>query len=60
MKIFILDRRSLYRREDERKPPKSFSHVRRKPIDAPVQRIKHIKLGQVKRAQGRLMKHGWR
>ena len=29
-----------------------FGHVRHKPTDAPVQRIEHIKLGQVKRAQG--------
>ena len=30
-----------------------FDHVRRKLTDAPVRRVKHIKLGQVKRAQGR-------
>ena len=30
-----------------------FGHVRRRPTDAPVRRVKRIKLGQVKRAQGR-------
>jgi len=30
-----------------------FGHVRRRPTDAPVRRVKLIKLGQVKRAQGR-------
>ena len=29
-----------------------FGHVRRRPTDAPVRRVKLIKLGQVKRAQG--------
>ena len=33
-----------------------FGHVRRRPTDAPIQRVKRIKLGQVKRAQGRPMK----
>ena len=27
--------------------------MRRKPTDAPVRRVEHINLGQVKRAQGR-------
>ena len=30
-----------------------FGHVRRRPTDAPVRRVEHIKLGQVKRAQER-------
>jgi len=30
-----------------------FGHVRRRPTDAPVWRVERIKLGQVKRAQGR-------
>ena len=30
-----------------------FGHVRRRPTDVPVQRVEHINLGQVKRAQGR-------
>ena len=30
-----------------------FGHVRRRPTDAPVWRVECIKLGQVKRAQGR-------
>jgi len=30
-----------------------FCHVRRRPTDAPVQRVEHINLGQVKRAQWR-------
>ena len=30
-----------------------FSHARRRPTDAPVRRVERIKLGQVKRAQGR-------
>jgi len=30
-----------------------FGHVRRRPTDAPVRRVERIKLGQVKRAQGR-------
>ena len=30
-----------------------FGHVRRRPADAPVRRVEFIKLGQVKRAQGR-------
>ena len=30
-----------------------FGHVQRRPTDAPVRRVKRIKLGQVKRAQGR-------
>ena len=33
-----------------------FGHVRRRPIDAPVRRVERIKLGQVKRAQGRPQK----
>jgi len=33
-----------------------FDHVRRKPTDASVQRVERIKLGQVKRVQGRLKK----
>jgi len=33
-----------------------FGHVRRKPTDAPVQRVERINLGQVKRAQGRTKK----
>ena len=33
-----------------------FGHVRRRPTDASVRRIERIKLGQVKRAQGRLKK----
>ena len=37
-----------------------FDHVRRRPTDAPVQRVERIKLGQVKRAQRRPKKHGWR
>ena len=37
-----------------------FGHVRRKPTDAPVQRVEHINLGQVKRAGGDRRKHGWR
>jgi len=35
-----------------------FGHVRRKPTDAPVRRVERIKLGQVKRAQGR-SKNTW-
>ena len=30
-----------------------FEHVRRTPTDAPVRRVDHINLVQVKRAQGR-------
>ena len=30
-----------------------FSHMQRRPTDAPVRRVKRIKLGHVKRAQGR-------
>ena len=30
-----------------------FGHVRRRPTDAPIRRVEHISLGQVKRAQGR-------
>ena len=30
-----------------------FCHVRYRPTDAPIRRVKHTKLGQVKRAQGR-------
>ena len=30
-----------------------FGYVRRRPTDAPVRRVEHIKLEQVKRAQGR-------
>jgi len=30
-----------------------FGRVRRRPTDAPVRRVERIKLGQVKRAQGR-------
>ena len=30
-----------------------FGHVRRRPTYAPVRRVERIKLGQVKRAQGR-------
>jgi len=30
-----------------------FGHVRRRHTDAPVRRVERIKLGQVKRAQGR-------
>jgi len=30
-----------------------FGHVRRKPTNAPVRRVERIKLGQVKKAQGR-------
>jgi len=30
-----------------------FSHVQHRPTDALVRRVEHIKLGQVKRAQGR-------
>jgi len=30
-----------------------FGHVRRKPTDVPVRRVKHINLGQIKKAQGR-------
>jgi len=30
-----------------------FGHVQRRPTDAPVRRVKRIKLGQVKRAQRR-------
>ena len=30
-----------------------FGHVRRRPTDAPVRRVEHINLGQVKRAQER-------
>ena len=37
-----------------------FGHVQRRSTDAPVQRVKRIKLGQVKRAQGRPKKYGWR
>ena len=33
--------------------PQWFGHVRRRPTDAPVRRVERIKLGQVKRAQGR-------
>ena len=33
-----------------------FDHVRRKPTDAPVRRVEHIKLGQGKGAQGRTKK----
>ena len=33
-----------------------FDHVRRKPTDAPIRRVERIKLGQVKRAQGRAKK----
>ena len=37
-----------------------FGHVRHRPTDAPVRGVKGIKLGQVKRAQGRSKKHEWR
>ena len=37
-----------------------FGHVRCRPTDAPVRRGERINLGQVKRAQGRPKKHGWR
>ena len=37
-----------------------FGHVRRRLTDVPVRRVKRIKLGQVKRAQGDRRKHGWR
>ena len=37
-----------------------FSHVRRRPTNAPVRRVEHINLGQVKRAQGDRRKHEWR
>jgi len=30
-----------------------FGHVRHRPTDAPIRRVKCIKLGQVKRAQGK-------
>jgi len=30
-----------------------FGHVRRRPTDSPVHRVECIKLGQVKKAQGR-------
>ena len=30
-----------------------FGHVRRRRTDAPIRRVEHINLGQVKRAQGR-------
>ena len=30
-----------------------FGHVRHRPTDAPVRRVERIKLGQVKRAQGK-------
>ena len=30
-----------------------FDHMRRRPTEAPVRRVEHINLGQVKRAQGR-------
>ena len=30
-----------------------FDHVRCRPTDAPIRRLEYIKLGQVKRAQGR-------
>ena len=33
-----------------------FGHVRRRPIDAPVRRVEHINLEQVKRARGKLKK----
>ena len=33
-----------------------FHHVRCRPTDASVQRVKHINLEQIKRAQGRLKK----
>ena len=33
-----------------------FGHVRRRPTDAPVRRVECIKLGHVKRAQGRSKK----
>ena len=33
-----------------------FGHVQRRPTDAPVRRVKRIKLGQAKRAQERLKK----
>ena len=33
--------------------PRWFGHVRRKPIDAPVQPVESIKLGRVKSVQGR-------
>ena len=35
---------------------RQFGYVRRKPTDAPVRRVKRIKLGQVKRARGRRKK----
>ena len=38
---------------------RGFSHVRCKSTDASVRQLERIKLGQVKRAQGRLKKHGW-
>ena len=45
---------SLYRREEERKPPtRWFGHVRCRPTDASVWRVERINLEQVKRAQGR-------
>ena len=37
-----------------------FGHVRRRPTVAPVRRVERIKLGQVKRAQERPKKTGWR
>ena len=37
-----------------------LGHMRRRPTDAPLRRVEGIKLGQVKRAQGRPKKHGWR
>jgi len=37
-----------------------FGHVRRRPTDAPIQRVKRIKLGQVKKVQEDQRKHGWR
>ena len=36
-----------------------FDHVRRRPTSVPVQQVERIKLGQVKRAQGR-PKKTWR
>ena len=53
MSKFVLRWRNPFRREDERKSPTWFGHVQRRPTDAPVRRVERIKLGQVKRAQGR-------
>ena len=37
-----------------------FGHVRRRPADAPVQRVERINLRKLKEHMGDRRKHGWR